>query len=57
MKRSAPAVGLQTFKAEFFKALAHPVRIRILETLVAGERSVHELQDTLGTQTTLTTTT
>ena len=23
--------GLQSFKAEFFKALAHPVRIHILE--------------------------
>jgi len=39
---------LQTFKAEFFKALAHPVRIRILEVLVRGERSVQELQDALG---------
>lgn len=48
MKGPAPATGLQAFKAEFFKALAHPVRIRILETLVAGERSVHELQEALG---------
>jgi DNA-binding transcriptional ArsR family regulator len=39
---------LQAFKAEFFKALAHPVRIRILEILVHGERSVHELQEALG---------
>ena len=38
---------LQTFKAEFFKALAHPVRIRILEILVSGERSVQELQEAL----------
>jgi len=38
---------LQAFKAEFFKALAHPVRIRILETLRGGERSVQELQATL----------
>ena len=38
---------LQSFKAEFFKALAHPVRIRILEILVAGDRSVQELQDAL----------
>ncbi len=39
--------SLQTFKAEFFRALAHPVRIRILELLGAGERSVHELQHAL----------
>jgi DNA-binding transcriptional ArsR family regulator len=38
---------LQAFKAEFFKALAHPVRIRILEILVGGERSVQDLQDAL----------
>ncbi|MBI5310156.1 MAG: winged helix-turn-helix transcriptional regulator [Actinobacteria bacterium] len=31
------------FKAEFFKALGHPLRIRILELLVEGERSVAEL--------------
>jgi DNA-binding transcriptional ArsR family regulator len=39
---------LQAFKAAFFRALAHPVRIRILEILVRGERSVQELQETLG---------
>jgi DNA-binding transcriptional ArsR family regulator len=39
---------LQAFKAEFFKALAHPVRVRILEVLRRGERSVHDLQATLG---------
>jgi len=38
---------LQAFKAEFFKALAHPVRIRILETLRGHERSVQELQAAL----------
>lgn len=38
---------LQTFKAEFFRALAHPVRIRILEALVGGEHSVQELQEEL----------
>ncbi len=41
---SAPSPHLQSFKAEFFKALAHPHRIRILEILRAGERSVQELQ-------------
>jgi DNA-binding transcriptional ArsR family regulator len=40
--------SLQAFKADFFRALAHPLRIRILETLGAGDRSVQELQQTLG---------
>ena len=35
---------LQSFKAEFFKALAHPIRIRILELLRSRDRSVQELQ-------------
>jgi DNA-binding transcriptional ArsR family regulator len=39
---------LQVFKAEFFKALAHPLRIRILELLLDGEQSVQELQRALG---------
>jgi ArsR family transcriptional regulator len=38
---------LQVFKAEFFKALAHPLRIRILELLLESERSVQELQRSL----------
>ena len=42
-----PRPALQVFKADFFRALAHPVRIRILETLGAGERSVQELQQAL----------
>jgi DNA-binding transcriptional ArsR family regulator len=44
----AQAGDLQTFKAAFFKALAHPVRIRILEELVHSERSVQEIQSALG---------
>src|SRR5258705_943372 len=40
--------GLQSFKAEFFKALAHPVRIHILEVLRGSEKSVQELQQALG---------
>lgn len=35
---------LQGFKAELFKALGHPARIRILELLRDGERTVSELQ-------------
>lgn len=38
---------LQSLKAQFFKALAHPVRIRILEILVKGEVKVQDLQRTL----------
>jgi DNA-binding transcriptional ArsR family regulator len=38
---------LQTFKAQFFRALSHPVRIKILEILVRGGRTVHELQEAL----------
>ncbi len=36
------------FKADFFKALSHPLRIQLLEVLVTGERSVQELQQALG---------
>jgi DNA-binding transcriptional ArsR family regulator len=44
-----PSAELQTLKATFFGALAHPVRIRLLEVLVAsGEQSVQELQRALG---------
>lgn len=36
--------NMQQFKAEFFKALAHPLRIQILEILSEGEKSVNEIQ-------------
>jgi DNA-binding transcriptional ArsR family regulator len=39
--------SLQAFKAELFKALGHPVRIRILELLRSGERTVSDLQGLL----------
>jgi DNA-binding transcriptional ArsR family regulator len=42
------SAALQVFKADFFRALAHPVRIRILEALGKGDRSVQELQEALG---------
>lgn len=35
-------------KAELFKALAHPARIRALEVLVDRERSVSDLQPEVG---------
>ncbi|PEB50395.1 transcriptional regulator [Bacillus pseudomycoides] len=38
---------MQKFKADFFKALAHPLRIGILELLSEGEKSVNEIQSIL----------
>jgi DNA-binding transcriptional ArsR family regulator len=35
-------------KAELFKSLGHPVRVQVLEQLVAGERSVGSLAEGLG---------
>jgi ArsR family transcriptional regulator len=43
---SDPAIA--ELKAELFKALAHPARIRILEVLSDGERSVGDLQPLVG---------
>ena len=40
-----PSRELQTLKAEFFRAMAHPARIRILEVLSeSAEQSVQALQ-------------
>lgn len=39
---------ISELKAELFKALAHPARIRALEVLAEGERSVGELQPLVG---------
>jgi DNA-binding transcriptional ArsR family regulator len=45
----APSEQLQTMKAELFRALAHPIRIRLLEVMVTTpETSVQELQRALG---------
>lgn len=41
-KRDLPVAPL---KAELFKALGHPLRVRLLEQLVAGERSVGALAE------------
>lgn len=46
--RPDEAERLRQFKAEFFKALAHPLRIRILELLRGGPLSVSHIQDALG---------
>ena len=42
------STDLQAVKAQFFKALANPVRIRLLERLVQGEMRVQDLQKALG---------
>jgi ArsR family transcriptional regulator len=52
-KRAAPSdpvlsQPIAEIKAELFKALGHPARIRILEVLSDGERSVGELQPLVG---------
>lgn len=38
---------LQKFKAEFFKALSHPLRVEILELLRQGDKNVNELHTQL----------
>ncbi len=42
------SVPLSVVKAELFKALANPARIRVLELLADGERSVGEMQPLVG---------
>lgn len=41
---------MQRFKAEFFKALAHPLRIKILELLADGDKNVNEIQSLIGSE-------
>jgi len=47
--RSDDPERLRQFKAEFFKALGHPLRIRILELLRNGPMSVTQIQEVTGT--------
>ena len=42
------AQPIHQVKAEFFRVLGHPIRVRILELLRERERSVGDLQDALG---------
>ena len=42
------AERLQQFKAEVFKALGHPLRVRILELLRGGPLSVSQIQQATG---------
>lgn len=48
--RSTRIAQLSQFKAEFFKALAHPLRIKILDALRAGEVGVNDLSARLGVE-------
>ena len=43
--RPEDADRLRRFKADFFRALGHPLRIRILELLRAGPMSVTQIQE------------
>ncbi len=45
---AALSAPVSEVKAELFKALGHPARIRVLEVLADGERSVSELQPLVG---------
>ena len=42
------SVPLSEIKAELFKALGHPARVRILEVLSEGEQSVGAMQPEVG---------
>jgi ArsR family transcriptional regulator len=45
-----PISPLRQFKAEFFKALAHPLRISILDGLREGEKTVAEIAEEFGVE-------
>jgi DNA-binding transcriptional ArsR family regulator len=44
----ASSQPIAEIKADLFRSLAHPARIRVLEVLVDGERSVGEMQPLVG---------
>src|SRR5947209_2691379 len=44
------SVALSVVKAELFKALANPARVRELELLADGERSVGDMQPLVGVE-------
>lgn len=46
--QSGDAERLRRFKADFFRALGHPLRIQILELLRAGPLSVTQIQEATG---------
>lgn len=45
---AGPAQPIHTIKAEFFRTLGHPARVRVLELLKGGEKTVGDLQAELG---------
>lgn len=45
---AALSTPISEIKAELFRALAHPARIRVLEVLAEGEASVGEMQPLVG---------
>lgn len=47
LSQKAQRIRLSEFKADFFKALSNPLRIRILDELRDGELTVSEIRDRL----------
>ena len=45
---AALSAPVSEVKAELFKAIGHPARIRVLEVLSEGERSVSDMQPLVG---------
>jgi DNA-binding transcriptional ArsR family regulator len=45
--RMSPALPIHNIKADFFAVLGHPARVRILELLRDGDKTVGELQTAL----------
>jgi len=46
--RATPEIPISEIKADLFRALSHPARIRILEVLADGERSVGYIAPLVG---------
>ncbi|MCL3861930.1 metalloregulator ArsR/SmtB family transcription factor [Actinotalea sp. K2] len=47
--RTTPSdLPIHEIKAELFKALGHPLRVRVLELLIPGERAVSDLLEATG---------
>ncbi len=47
-RAAAPPTPIHKVKAEFFRTLGHPARVRVLELLRDGEMTVGDLQAELG---------
>src|SRR3982074_3477419 len=45
---ATPEIPISEIKADLFRALSHPARIRILEVLADGERSVGDMAPLVG---------